>query len=162
MRRRSWGRRYKQPVDFDKEKLNELFRRLRSEHLVAKQNFLCCGSCAGYEIATDYLKKRDAGEGSYLQGYVFYHKQDGEGLRERGETYLAFGQLECWGDSKDGPKYKGPLSTEEVGKIIQRLCEELNIKYEWNGSAATRFHIDLTEPLRAPPPPPPNFIADGI
>lgn len=159
MRRNSYGRR--REMDFDKDKLNELFKRLRSEHLIAKQNFSCCGSCAGYELATIYGDKRKAGEWAHIQGVVFYHRQDADSLSTEGGTYLAYGELSFYGDGKE-PLFKTPLSNEAVGEIIKRLCEELNIKYEWNGQGYTRFYVDLTEPLRVPPPPPPPYLGAGI
>ena len=130
-------------VEFDKPKLNKLFKRLRKAGFVAKQNYLCCSSCAGYDLAIKYGKACDEGKGDKIQGYVFYNKQDTEGLNETGDVFLAYGQISYWDNEKNVEKYTGPLTTVQVGNKIKELCEELGIRYKWDGSERTRFHLGL-------------------
>lgn len=62
-----------------KEKLTEAFKLLRKQGYFAKQNFKCCQGCACAAIPAE---KRDK--------YVFFHKQDNEGLQSKGKVYLAW------------------------------------------------------------------------
>jgi hypothetical protein len=131
-------------IQYDKSRLNALFRRLRKDGLMARQNFSCCMSCGCFEIATDYGDLRDQGQGEALKGYVFYHKQDTDGLKRTGRLALRFGQLGCYRGEKE-MKYKGPLTAEQVADLIVTACKDLKVKYEWNSDVNTVIALDLKE-----------------
>ena len=79
------------PNDEIKTKLNTAFQVLRVSYgYLAKQSFLCCGSCAWSEAASMIA----AHPGKY-RGVVFYHKQDADDLKARKDPgcYLAFGSV---------------------------------------------------------------------
>ncbi len=150
---------YRNCPKYDAARLNELFKLLRKEGLIARQNFSCCGGCAGSELATYYGELCDAGKGDKIKGVAFYHQQDAETLRCEGGTYLAYGEVSHWDSEAKAVKYKSPLSTEEVGRVIERCCRQLNMMYEWDGNPSTRFWVQTDEDLVGPPP---SFIGEGI
>ena len=74
-----------------KDKTNELFKYLRKEHkLLARQNYLCCGSCASHGCASDLKPKH--------KGWVTYNRQTAEsafdGRRMEGTLYLSYASAE--------------------------------------------------------------------
>src|SRR5690349_8870266 len=132
-------------IDSNKEKLNIAFKALRRANIVARQNFRCCQSCAGSEIATDVEKMLD--NGKKVVGWVFYHRQDYDhaftssrwNRNPSGNLYLAF-----TGGSTE--KYdKNGLSTEEIGRIVAVILHSVGLVFEWDGSADTRILVKLGE-----------------
>jgi hypothetical protein len=59
--------------------ITKAFRALRKKGYIAKQNFMCCQSCALAELP----------EGT--EKYVFYHRQDNTQLIRTGSCHLAWG-----------------------------------------------------------------------
>ena len=59
--------------------LSKAFRALRKEGYVAKQNFMCCQSCAWAELSEGEAEKA-----------VFYHNQDYQDLKRGDDLYLAW------------------------------------------------------------------------
>jgi hypothetical protein len=113
----------------DKDKLNHAFRQMRHAGLVARQNFSCCGSCAGYELTTDIVampaKKR-----ANVKGVCFYHRQDAERLNRGGDLYLGFGPVDSTEHGQIG------LETVQVGRLVVRALELAGLGYEWDGTAS--------------------------
>lgn len=61
-----------------KENLTQAFKEIRKKGYFARQNFLCCQSCAWAAVPDGKDEK-----------VVFYHNQDADGIRY-GEVYLAW------------------------------------------------------------------------
>lgn len=59
--------------------LSKAFRALRKEGYTAKQNFMCCQSCAWAELSEKEAEKA-----------VFYHNQDYRDLKHHQDLYLAW------------------------------------------------------------------------
>jgi len=110
-----------------KEKLSNVFKRLRAEGIVAKQNFLCCSSCAWSALSSDY-------KGKETNGFVFYHSQDNDSLKENGEAYLAFGVDD---DKKQ--------SSVMVGLMVCFVCELNGLAVEWDRTSTKRILVRLPE-----------------
>lgn len=140
----------------NKEKLNQAFKLLRKNFLVARQNFRCCQSCAGSEIATDVEKKLDAGK--RVDGWVFYHHQDHQGAFEsyRGRTMSGELHLAYTGGSTNKYEDNG-ISTLEVGKIVAVALEQVGLAYEWDGSSDQRILVKLGEKVTEKV----SFVADS-
>ena len=130
MRRRM--NRFEPGVEF-KGKLNQAFKDLRKEGLIARQNFMCCGSCAGYSLTEMAVNKVRAGK--VVNGAVFYHNQDKESLYNDGTLYLGYGNLDSTELGEIG------LPTIEVGKIVVRILEKNGLQYEWDGTEDQRILI---------------------
>ena len=74
-----------------KANLNQAFKELRKLGYFARQNFMCCQSCAWAAVPMDAKK------------VVFYHKQDADQLNETGECCLA------WSGDRD-----------EIAEVLER------------------------------------------
>jgi len=106
--------------------LNKAFSELRKMGYIARQNFECCGSCAGYAIAEKASEMVSAGRKA-PRGAVYYHRQSG-GCRDAGENfYIYFGQIDTSEHGEIG------IETEEVGKEVMEVFERNGIKARWNG-----------------------------
>jgi len=66
-------------VQIDKTNLTKAFKSLRKAGYFARQNFMCCQSCAGAAIPDGTEK------------YVFYHNQDNDNLKGGQDFCLAWG-----------------------------------------------------------------------
>ncbi len=140
MSRRNFYGRSKFPTpDGFKERLNEAFKDMRKAGLLARQNYLCCGSCAGYGIAGIFQERVDKDEKMLekIKGSVFYHHQDTENLNNPNTEsfYLRYGKIST---SKNN---ETALSTEEVGKIITEILTKHGIVCSWNGDADTCIEV---------------------
>jgi hypothetical protein len=105
-----------------KQRLNVLFRLLRKQGYVARQNFSCCGGCAAGEIGA-LVKQRDA------RGGVYYHQQDAERL-PHGHVYLGYGAVND-GDSR------------QVGIAIVVAASQVGLKAQWDGNESQRVRVEL-------------------
>ena len=100
----------------NKVKLNALFAGLRKRKLIARQNYMCCGGCAGAQIFED-AKVR------CLDGGVFFHRQEGDRLREgQEEVYLAYGSVD-----------ENSLPVARVGEMIREEAERVGLEVKWDG-----------------------------
>lgn len=119
-----------------KQHINDLFKALRKAGFFARQNYLCCGSCAA-AAADEECKKRG------ITKVALYHRQDAEsawskfvaGRRVRSDVLVSALYLQY------GAPTDSPLTTEEVGHEIVRIAHSLNLHVVWDGSANTRILI---------------------
>lgn len=111
-----------------KARLGRAFARLRKERqFLARQNFLCCLGCATAALPND------------TAAWVFYHRQDGDNLRERGQCYLAFGANEGSTDE----------DAIQVGQQVADFLRGESLEVEWDGTA---MHRILVKGLMPPEP----------
>jgi len=108
-----------------KDKLTEMFKLLRKEKIVARQNFLCCQSCAGAALSQD--KRMDKKE---TLGYAYYHRQDSDDLKN-GFVYIAFGPR------KDGDE----TAWLEVGLQIVKAASDVGLSIQWDGTTNQRIRV---------------------
>lgn len=100
-------RHYRNYDSVDKTKLTNAFRALRKLGYFARQNFLCCQSCAWAAVPEDKAERA-----------VFYHSQDNSNLQKYGETYLAWA-----GDGNEIVRIlnENGVQTEWDGSTNQRI-----------------------------------------
>lgn len=129
-----------QIVDF-KIRLAAAFKDLRHMGYLARQNFQCCGGCAGYAMAVRAEELHE--KGKRILGTVFYHNQDNANLRDGEDFYLAYGELNTvkFGTLGNGNNY--------VGADVVRVLAQHGIATEWDGDGATRILVKI---LPAPAP----------
>ena len=114
-----------------KENLNQAFKGMREQKLLARQNFTDCQSCACAK-----LPEREEAEKRGLVGYAFYHRQDREYLERSGKLYIAFGTF----GQKDGETDQEQAERAvEVGEIIRHQLERNGFAVVWDGSANHRI-----------------------
>lgn len=117
-----------------KQKLNAAFALMRKAGLVARQNFSCCGSCAGYSIATN-VTKMPAKKRAKIKGVCTYNRQDAERMEDGRDLYLGFGSVgtQAYGDIG--------LPTVQVGQLVVLCLAQAGLAYEWNGEASQRILV---------------------
>jgi hypothetical protein len=95
------------------------FKVLRRQGFFARMNFWCCSTCGCAAIPDG------------TQQWVFFHKQDNDGLNRTGQTYLTFGA------------YANAPSEEvvRVGENIVSVLNEAGLATEWDGSPHTRILV---------------------
>ena len=108
----------------NKAKLDQAFKALRKLGYVAKQNYLCCSSCAGAQIAHD-IRNMSLADRAKVKGCVFYHKQGGDSMRDYGRFMLHFGPVK--------------VDNETIGSMAWacgidacRALGDAGLKFEWN------------------------------
>jgi hypothetical protein len=109
-----------------KQKLDKAFEMMSAAGLLAEQNFMCCGSCAGYELSTQaatILKEEDR----RVAGCVFYHGQDAENRNHGNDFYLRYGPLHTTEHGTIGE------STEAVGCMVIGALTLAGVEHEWDG-----------------------------
>src|SRR5574343_700276 len=120
-----------------KVRLNRAFAAMRAMGLIARQNFECCGSCAGYAITEDAVIR--VSKGKKVNGAVYYHNQANERFLEGGELNIGYGQL----DSTE----KGPigLEAEKVGALVMAALEAAGLEPYWDGNPNSTINLDPEE-----------------
>jgi len=116
-----------------RQRLLEVFKELRKEGFLARANFMCCQSCAGYDLAERATKLRD--KGKVIKGVVYWTRQDEEDLRRHNKVYLAYGPCDTGKYGTIG------LPTKKVGEIVCRKLDKYKIPYEWNGDPSVRILV---------------------
>jgi len=105
----------------------------------ARQNFSCCGSCAGYELAIRAGKYAEASVGrSWVRpvlGCVTFNKQTGERKRVGRDFHLQFGPLETTAYGRIG------MSTEACGRLVCEVLAKHGVPHEWDGSPDTCIKV---------------------
>lgn len=127
-------------------RLNDAFRAMRRAGLIARQNYLCCSSCAGAQIAVDIENKidKDPKAKDKIAGTCFYHRQDAAALGRRGNDaimMLRYGNLDTQKHGMVGN------TTEEVGRIVCQALRESGIGFEWDGDPSKCIEISVADAM---------------
>lgn len=131
-----------------KDKLNQAFALLRKQGYIAKQNYKCCSSCAGYAIACEAEQRHT--ECKPVEGAVYYHRQDAAD---------AWPSKSKWWRKHDGPRKLmirfGSLDTErygelgkqtvDVGKDVCAVFFQLGIVHEWDGNGDRCIEVPVNQ-----------------
>lgn len=100
----------------DKQVFNDVFKDLRKQGFIARQNYACCQSCGWAQVEDDY----DVNDDSNI---VFYHGQDADSF-ENGEL-----------------KNLIHLAWQGNGDLIKETFEKYGFNVDWNGSEHKRIAI---------------------
>lgn len=120
-----------------KGRLNTAFSSMRRQGLIARQNFSCCGSCAGYELATK-VTEMPAARRAKVAGCAFYTRQtwgNFEGSRNPQGITINYGQLGTQAHGQVG------LPTEAVGQVVAKCLEEAGLTVEWDGDPNRTIYV---------------------
>ena len=109
-------------LDFS-TKLGNAFKAMREQGLLARQNFSCCGGCAGYSLVRMAVKKKQ--KGVEVKGCAFYHAQDNQNKRDGDNFYIGYGPLDTTEFGTIG------LTDVEVGKIVVECLTAAGVETEW-------------------------------
>lgn len=72
----------------DADRLQDAFAALEAQHVAARMNLECCGSCAQYVLWNQIKAAQPE-----LTGYVYFHSQDAERILDEGTVGLAYGSF---------------------------------------------------------------------
>jgi hypothetical protein len=122
-----------------KRHISRAFEDLRKQGFLAKENFLCCQTCAGYDLTIEAEKLIK--EGKEVNGCVYWHGQDEDNWNEIGQMFLAYGEMESEKCGTIG------LPTKEVGKLVMKALKKHHVPCEWNGDPSRRILVSCKEVL---------------
>lgn len=137
-------------------KLAKAFAQLRSQRILALENFTCCGTCGASEA---YEKMSE--ESGEWDGYIFFHMQDTETLAQTRKTYLGYGvywpslcteeQFNAMGDTEKDEYYENACR-KMADEILTPVFAQYGIDFSWNRNLDTRmlisnidYVVDITE-----------------
>ncbi|MCC7389460.1 MAG: hypothetical protein IT431_11895 [Phycisphaerales bacterium] len=123
------------PETTDCDRLDAAFAELESRGILARQNYLCCGTCGCAAIADEMSKA-----GAQVRGYTFYHEQDTESAVEGYGVYLNYGAA----NHDDGPE-----AAVEIGEEIRDTLERHGLRVDWDGTIEERIAVALDWKRRA-------------
>jgi hypothetical protein len=147
-RRRKSGRGYGRDYDSNhefaecREAIISAFKKLRSQNIRTRANFLCCGSCASSAISILDEGREKKGQRPY-DGAVFWHHQSEAGLRESGDICIYFcvaGKLDRKGNDKD-PKDTTRRCKALGEKLVAALKDE-DLEVDWDGDTNKAVIVD--------------------
>lgn len=113
----------------DKVRLNDAFKQLRKQNLIARQKFQCCQSC-GYAALEGMVEARRE-KGKQIDGVVFYHQQDAENMQDGGEFCISYDSV------------TDDLTQEQVGHMVVAALEGNGLVTEWNGNPLIRVVVTV-------------------
>lgn len=131
-------------------KVTAAFAAIRKHKIFARQNFLCCGSCAGYALGTQLTTARAKGKAA--KGAVYYHRQDADHALEAGVLCIGYGA----GDGDDSLAMDA--ETVEVGKIAVQCLRDAGLDVQWDGDKWSRIKVIIWRTAAAQA----QFERDGI
>lgn len=114
-----------------KDKVLSAFKAVRKYGIYARANFMCCRSCASYDLFTKAKDKED------ILGAVYYCKQAEEHLNEKkpgkGDLYISFGVSE-------GGELKS-LKDAYIGKLLVMCLQDVGLHPDWNGDENDAIYV---------------------
>ncbi|MDO5060116.1 MAG: hypothetical protein Q4D73_00615 [Actinomycetaceae bacterium] len=126
-------------------KLSKAFAQLRSQRILALENFTCCGTCG----ASEAYEQMSAESGQW-DGYIFFHMQDTEVLLENRETYLGYGvywpslcteeQFNAMSNAEKDEYYENACR-KMADEILAPVFAQHGIDFSWNRNLDTRMLI---------------------
>ena len=136
--------RYRRPVlTLDRAPLNHAFRLMRAKGLIARQNYLCCGGCAGAQIANGLEQlatvETDYDGSSRVAGAVFYHRQTADRLKATGQGLLYYGPVDAQSIGEVG------RPAGEVGVLVTAALAEAGVSFRWDGDPDKAIEFWLEE-----------------
>jgi hypothetical protein len=155
-----------------KEKLDAAFEALTQAGFLARQNFMCCGNCAGTALANEAEELVDAG--MTPKGAVFFHQQDAEVLdwfandeddydpEADDEEYAYQRSYRPSGNAGARRMSRGTrrlmvrysvlgttkhgdigLPTVEIGKLVCETFDRFGITYTWDGNPGSCIEVNV-------------------
>jgi hypothetical protein len=106
--------------------LNEAFKLMRKQGMLARQNFMCCGNCG--ITALGQLSDENPGK---WDGMVFYHRQNTKFMREGDDLTLNYSTTGLPDDDV----------TSAVGRKVTAILDQVGLKWEWDGNAASCIEV---------------------
>lgn len=113
-----------------RNEIKEVFRELRHLGYLARMNFWCCQTCAGYALGEVWDKKPTK------KGAIYFHKQNEERYWEQGVLDIHYFGGRTGDDAEEASR-----KTKEVGEAIVDLLVKRGVTYRWNGSSNKTIEV---------------------
>jgi hypothetical protein len=135
-----------------RHRLGRAFLALRGSYgMIARQTFMCRGSCASAKIARD-VEVMPAARRARVCGAVFYTRQAAEALAVGAQAarfirygfkglHLSFGQIDLRDAATVGATAVVGLPTVEVGWLVAEALIDAGLAYEWDGTGDTTIKV---------------------
>jgi len=130
------------------EALKDVFKKLRKQGFLARMNFSCCASCAGFELAEIAEGLIDAGKRSAesIKGAVYYHRQDKDSMYSSGWLHIRYCSLTIKKNKEIG------IDAKKIGEAVCALLKNAKLGYMWNGDSGKTIQVDMAVPSINPVP----------
>lgn len=130
--------------------LAKAFRALRKLGYIARQNYMCCSSCAGYSLTCDaenLVKNKKP-----FKGVVFFHRQDAKQYIKGYSLAIRFGHVTSEELGELGQ------SSALTGKDVVRVFAENGLVTKWDGNPNVVIEVvGVVPPAPTPEPQPLPF-----
>lgn len=110
--------------------VKEAFQELRRLGYLARMNFWCCSTCAGYALGQMWDKKPTK------KGAIYFHRQNEEYYWESGRLHIHY-----FGGRTGDNGEEATRKTKEVGEAIVNTLVKRGITYRWNGSSDRAIEV---------------------
>jgi hypothetical protein len=120
-------------VEAMRSALKDVFNELNDAGFLADGPFTCCNSCGHYGMKA--IANQLKADGRPPKGYVFWHGQDDDSLREHGAFCLRFGGAAVL-------QYREAIADEEVARAAIAMMEKHGLGTEWNGDVCTAIAVN--------------------
>ncbi len=127
--------------------LTAAFGTLSDLGYIAREDFACCGNCAGFELTMIAEEEIDRGRpAESIRGAVYYHRKDADRLAAGSDFFIGYGPL-------DSVKYGDlGLPTEQIGQEVVDVLGQHGVRTEWDGDGDKRIKVlasTVTDPWPA-------------
>ena len=109
-----------------REKLLAAFSDLRRQGIIARADYMCCGSCATYNLLLEAERRSD--KGKVVKGIAYWHKQDEESFRKSGMLFIGYSGVK---------KFRCKL----IAEMIVETLNEYGLVTEWDGSDSNKVEV---------------------
>ena len=129
---------YKMPQRFahDIDLINQAFKKMRSQGMIAVQNYGWSSGEGGGMIGDRLDEKFEQGKKLPI-GVAWYSTQAGDNRNTNRTFFINFDD----GHAPDDPDKECPYTQTEVGVIVCEILIELGIAFEWNGKPSRAIGI---------------------
>lgn len=103
-------------VKTDKAVFNDMFKEFRKEGFIARQDYLCCNSCATSALEADYNVDENS-------SYVFYHGQDADAFENKMLTRTLY------------------LGWQGNGKKLVEIIKAHGFQVDWDGTEERKIGV---------------------
>ncbi|RKS10792.1 hypothetical protein DFP74_6574 [Nocardiopsis sp. Huas11] len=112
----------------DSERLTRAFRALDESGIIAREDHMCCDTCAGGSLRQAVLVHQKAPEGPSIRGYAYYHEQDTRAAVRDGTLMVGFGATH-------------EIRRAAVGEEVAETLRAHGLTVTWNGDPGTKLDV---------------------
>ena len=132
-------------MNTNSSKLTAAFKSLRKAGFIARQNFSCCGNCAGHALAA-HVKGMSSSKRIQVMGAVFYTRQDGVSVRASDghgrsrrdpHVYIGYGPVKVSGMGTFG------VSESKIAEAVVVALKAAGLEVEWDGDPSSKVLVNL-------------------